>query len=187
MNNPLSGLVWLSDRRGTAAKLVRGLASGETEIPLTDQAFRTLQPWRAATHLREPLMACALLPAVDKQILLFERWLHEHLTDLGDSDHAQILRRFATWNILPRLRARAEARPLTPGGRRYAGAQIIQATALLGWLADRTQADVELWHVEHTASANANIRQFLLWSAKTRLTRRFYPADHRQPPRLPAA
>ena len=29
-------------------------------------------------------MACELLPAVDKQILLFERWLHEHLADVAD-------------------------------------------------------------------------------------------------------
>jgi hypothetical protein len=53
-------------------------------------------------------------------------------------------------------------------------------TALLGWLADRgrtladcAQADIEVWHLEHTNSANANLRQFLLWAAKTRLTRRF--------------
>jgi len=178
MDNPLSGLAWLSYGRHPAADLLRGLGSGE--IPLTHDAFRTLQPWRAAAHLRELLMACGLLPVVDKQILLFERWLHEHLAGLADPEHAQILRRFATWNVLPRLRARADARPLTPAGRGYAGEQIIQATALLRWLAERgrtladcTQADVELWHVEHATSANANLRQFLLWAAKTRLTRRF--------------
>ncbi|HWS35340.1 MAG TPA: hypothetical protein VN408_21710 [Actinoplanes sp.] len=178
MDHPLSGLAWIAYGRHPAADLLRGLASGE--IPLAHDAFRTLQPWRAAAHLRELLMACGLLPAVDKQILLFERWLHEHLANLGDPEHAQILRRFATWNVLPRLRARADARPLTPAGRRYAGEQIIQATALLGWLSDHgrtladcTQTDVDAWHIEHTTSANANLRQFLLWTAKTRLTRRF--------------
>ena len=55
MDNPLSGLTWLSERRRTAAALLRGLANGE--IPLTHEAFRTLQPWRAAAHLRELLMA----------------------------------------------------------------------------------------------------------------------------------
>lgn len=183
MDNPLSGLIWLSERRRTAATLLRGLASGE--IPLTHEAFRTLQPWRAATHLRELLMACGLLPVIDKQILLFERWLHEHLA--ADSDHAQILRRFATWHVLPRLRARAENRPVSPVGRRYAGEQILQATALLDWLASRgrqladcTQADVDTWSVEHANSNRVNIRAFLQWSAKTRLTRRFeLPTLHR--------
>jgi hypothetical protein len=177
MDNPLSGLTWLSERRRTAATLLRGLANGE--IPLTHEAFRTLQPWRAAARLRELLMACGLLPAVDKQILLFERWLHEHLTGLADPDHAQILRRFATWHVLPRLRGRAETRPISPVGRRYAGEQILQATALLAWLAGRgrqfadcTQSDIDTWSVEHANSNRVNIRAFLQWSAKTRLTRR---------------
>ncbi len=178
MDNPLSGLTWLSERRRTAAALLRGLADGE--IPLTHTAFRTLQPWRAAAHLRELLMACELLPAVDKQILLFERWLHEHLTGITDPDHAQILRRFATWHVLPRLRGRAETRPISPVGRRYAGEQILQATALLAWLAgcgrqfaDCTQSDIDTWFVEQANSNRVNIRAFLQWSAKTRLTRCF--------------
>jgi hypothetical protein len=162
-----------------------------TRCTLADRAAELLDDGTGRIPPRLAPLA-GLLPAVDKPILRFERWLHAHLADLGDSEHAQILRRFATWNVLPRLRARAEARPLTPAGRRHAGEQIIQATALLGWLAGRTladcaQADVELWHVEHTASANANIRRFLGWSAKTRLTRRFTLPTTAGPRRLPAA
>ncbi|WP_306211665.1 site-specific integrase [Actinoplanes sp. RD1] len=125
-------------------------------------------------------MACGLLPAIDKQILLFERWLHQHLTAVGDPDHAQLLRRFATWHLLPRLRARAETPPISPAGRRYAGEQIDQASALLGCLAARdraladcTRADVDAWAVEHSASARANVRGFLQWSASNRLSPRF--------------
>ncbi len=98
----------------------------------------------------------------------------------------RILRRFANWHVLPRLRARAENRPIGPVGRRYAGEQILQATALLTWLAGRgrqladcTQADVDTWAVEHANSNRVNIRAFLQWSAKTRLTRRFaLPTPH---------
>ncbi|WP_327029894.1 hypothetical protein OG989_05660 [Micromonospora sp. NBC_01740] len=178
MDKPLSGLTWLSASRGAAADLLRGLA--REEIPLAHEAFRTLQPWRAAAHLRELLMACGLLPAVDKQILLFERWLHEHLAGVVEAEHAQILRRFATWHVLPQLRTRAEVRPISPAGRRYAGEQVLQATALLGWLAshgrqlaDCTQADVDAWSVEQANSNRVNVRAFLQWSAKARLTRRF--------------
>ena len=89
MDNPLTGFAWLTSRHRAPADFLRGLARGE--IPLTHEAFRTLQPWRAAAHLRELLMACRLLPAVDKQILLFERWLHQHLADVADPDHAQLL------------------------------------------------------------------------------------------------
>ena|GEM_PF-3288067 len=60
------------------------------------------------------------LPAVDKQICSFERWLVGHLADIADPDHAQFVRRFATWEVLPRLRTRAERKTITPAGRRNA-------------------------------------------------------------------
>jgi hypothetical protein len=62
---------------------------------------------RAAAHLRELLMVA------DKQICMFERWLIEHVAGITDSEHAKLIRRFATWDVLPRLRARAERNPLT--------------------------------------------------------------------------
>jgi hypothetical protein len=178
MDNPLTGLAWLTSRHRAPADFLRGLA--REEIQLNHEAFRGLQPWRAAAHLRELLMACGLLPAIDKQILLFERWLHQHLAGVADPDHAQVLRRFATWHVLPRLRARAETRPITPAGRRYAGEQIGRATDLLDWLAARgraladcTQGDVEAWAVEHSVSDRINVRAFLQWSATNRLARQF--------------
>ena len=57
-------------------------------MALTHDAFRSLRPWRAAAHLRELLMACGLLPGIDKQVLLFERWLDEHLADVVNAEHA---------------------------------------------------------------------------------------------------
>ena len=135
MDNLLSGLTWLYLRKGRTASvgdLLRRLGRGEIE--LTHEAFHTLQPWRAAGHLRELLMACGVLPAVDKQICSFERWLVGHLADIADRDHAQFVRRFATWEVLPRLRTRAERKTITPAGRRYAGDQVKAATAFLQWL-----------------------------------------------------
>jgi hypothetical protein len=125
---------------------------------------------RAAAHLRDLLMACGLLPTVDKQICMFEQWLTRHLTGITDPDHAQIVRRFATWDILPRLRARADRKPITPAGRQFAGDQVRYATAFLGWLADRglglaecRQADIDAWHAEHKQHYRKTVRGFLLW------------------------
>ncbi|WP_331746269.1 hypothetical protein OG936_39720 (plasmid) [Streptomyces sp. NBC_00846] len=186
MDNPLSGLTWLYTRKGrtdSPEHLMRRLGLGEIE--LTHEAFHPLQPWRAASHLRELLMACGVLPAVDKQICSFERWLVGHLADITDPDHAQLVRRFATWEILPNLRTRAEKKPLTPASRRYAGDQVKHATAFLGWLAEHgltlptcRQTDIDAWHVEHTGHGRNTIRPFLLWCMASKLTRRF---------RLPAA
>ncbi len=101
-------------------------------------------------------MACGLLPSIDKQICLLERWLAHHLAGITEPDHAQIIRRFATWDILPRLRTRAERKPVTPAARTFAGDQIRRANAFLSWLATRErrlddcgQADSDAWHAEH--------------------------------------
>ena len=186
MDHPLSGLTWLYNRKGrtgSADDLLRRLGRGEIE--LTHEAFHALQPWRAAAHLRELLMACGVLPAVDRQICSFERWLAGHLAGIADPDHAQVVRRFATWEVLPRLRARAEKKPITPASRRHAGDQVKQATAFLRWLSghDLTlsacrQADIDAWHAGHNEHARSAIRAFLLWCMASKLTRRF---------RLPAA
>ncbi|MFH8642305.1 hypothetical protein [Streptomyces goshikiensis] len=186
MDKPLSGLTWLYTRKGQAGSpehLLRRLGRGEIE--LTHEAFHPLQPWRAASHLRELLMACGVLPAIDKQICSFERWLVGHLSDITDPEHAQLVRRFATWEVLPKLRTRAEKKPLTPASRRYAGDQVKQATAFLGWLSEHDltlsacrQTDIDTWHVEHNGHGRNTIRPFLLWCTASKLTRRF---------RLPAA
>jgi len=126
---PLSILTWLYTRKGKTESpetLMRQLGQGQ--IALTHEAFHTLQPWRAAAHLREFLMACGVLPRTDKQICSFERWLIAHLNTITDPDHGQLIQRFATWEVLPRLRARAANKPITPSGRRFAGEQITQTS-----------------------------------------------------------
>lgn len=179
-DNPLSGLSWLYRRRGETgpADLLRALGSGK--IALTHAAFHQLQPWRAAAHLRELLMACELLPPADKQICLFERWLTQHLAAITDPDHEQLVRRFAAWHILPKLRTRTERQPITPAGRRFAGDQVKHATAFLSWLTDRglgpagcRQAEIDAWHAQHNQHDRAAVRAFLLWSAENKITRRF--------------
>jgi hypothetical protein len=181
MNNPMSGLKWLrtnKGRDGSPEDLLRRLGRGEME--LTHEAFHGLQHWRTADHLRELLMACDVLPALDKQVWLLEQWLPGHLASIPDASDAQFVRRFATWDVLPRLRTRAERKPLTTAGRRYAGEQVKTATVFLRWLsrqgtglADCRQTDVDAWYAENRDSARNLIRPFLLWCMATKLTGRF--------------
>jgi hypothetical protein len=177
---PASILTWLYTRKGKTESpetLMRALGRGQ--IALTHEAFHTLQPWRAAAHLRELLMACGILPGVDKQICLLERWLIAHLDTITDPDHGQLIQRFATWEILPRLRARAANKPITPSSRQFAGDQITQATAFLDWLAARQrtlhtceQADIATWHAEHAEHWRRRLRGFLIWAMASKLTPR---------------
>ncbi|MFJ5803783.1 hypothetical protein [Streptomyces decoyicus] len=181
MGSPLSGLAWLDRRKGrpdSTANWLRRLATGDIE--LTHEAFHALEPWRAAAHLRELLMSCGILPAVDKQICSFERWLIGHLASLSDPDQMQVIRRFATWEVLPRLRTSSQKKPITPAARRHAADQVKQATAFLAWLADRDhtlgtcgQTGIDAWHAEHNEYTRNTMRAFLLWCSASKLTRPF--------------
>ncbi|MFJ9369649.1 hypothetical protein ACIRRA_35250 [Nocardia sp. NPDC101769] len=126
-------------------------------------------------------MACGVLPAVDKQICGFERWLIGHLATIADPDHAQIVRRFATWHRLPQLRAKAGRKPINPTNRRHAHDQVMHATRFMEWLADQglslsacRQSDIVSWHVENSAGRRQLLRTFLLWCIDSKLTQRFH-------------
>jgi hypothetical protein len=171
MDNPLTGLTWLY--KPYAPRFLRGLASGE--IALTHEAFHQLEPWRAAAHLRELLMSCGLLPAVDKQLLLFERWLGTFLPSITEASHARLIRQFATWQVLPWLRRRATKRPLAPNTRSNAGAQLSRALEFLDWLAGHqrglrecSQADLDRWHAEHLGHHRQALKPFQSWAMRTR-------------------
>ena len=184
MKNPRTGLSWLEGRPpnvGAAAKLLRDLGNGSIE--LTHEAFHRLQPWRAAGHLRELLMSCGVLPPVDKQICSFERWLGEHLDGMSVPEHEQLVRRFAAWKVLTRLRRRVTREPLTPSTRYFASGQVKAATQFLGWLSERgrtlatcRQADIDAWHTGGGEHERNLLRGFLLWSMTSKLA---------QPLRLP--
>jgi integrase len=181
MDNPLSGLTWLykrANRTGSASNLLRRLGRGEIE--LTHEAFITLQPWRAAVYLRDLLMSCGVLPAADKQVCGFERWLASHLAGIADETHAKVIRRFATWEVLPRLRARAEKKPLSTGARGYAVGQVLRATEFLQWLSARglalaecCQTDIDAWFAGSSENHRSALRPFLQWCMASKMTRRF--------------
>ncbi|MBA2810896.1 hypothetical protein E0500_026730 [Streptomyces sp. KM273126] len=180
MDKPGSGLSWLDMRRdqpGNASQVLRRLGLGQ--IPLTHDAFHELQPWRAAAHLEELLMASGVLPAVEKYICSFQRWLPGHLAHIADPEHVKTIKLFATWHVLPRLRERADRSHITPSVRRFAAEQIKYATAFLQWLGARDsslascgQIDIEAWWAENTEHGRTCLRAFLNWAMQSRRCRR---------------
>jgi hypothetical protein len=131
--------------------------------------------WRTAAYLRDLLMTCGVLPTIDKQLLHYETLLHRRLAELVDADspHLRLLRQFAGWYQLPRLRAKAERRPLSPNHRQFASDQFTQAHRFLGWLAARghtlaqaTQADLDAWHATHNDHQRRCLRAFLRWAVR---------------------
>jgi hypothetical protein len=171
MAKPKAGLIWL--RNPKVPELLGDLASGR--IPLTHEALHAVASWRTAAYLRDLLMTCGVLPTIDKQLAHYETLLHRRLADLADagSPHLRLLRQFAVWYQLPRLRAKAQARPLTPSHRQFASDQLTQAHGLLGWLAARghtlaqaTQADLDAWQATHNEHQRRALRAFLRWAMR---------------------
>ncbi|MGA5135193.1 hypothetical protein ACPCTO_35995 [Streptomyces olivoreticuli] len=99
---------------------------------------------------------------------------------ISEERHRQILRRFATWDVLPKLRARADRRPSHPRQSQVRRRPGQASGGFLAWLDDHNrtlatcrQADIDLWHVEHTEHDRNTVRLFLLGCRTTKLTRRF--------------
>jgi hypothetical protein len=110
MPRPWGGLSWVGTPH--VQQILRALGTGE--VPLTHDGLSTLSPWRSVTHVRDLLMHSGVLPHRDRHLLLFQRWLGEWLDNIEDPDHRRLLHRFATWQLLRRLRATAATQPLGP-------------------------------------------------------------------------
>jgi hypothetical protein len=115
-----------------------------------------------------------VLATIDKQLVHYEALLHRRLAELADSPHLRLLRQFAVWQQLPRLRAKATTRPLTASVRQYASDQFTQATTFLGWLGQRDhtlaeaiQADLDAWHATHNDHQRRCLHAFLRWAMAT--------------------
>ncbi|MEV6183304.1 hypothetical protein [Streptomyces sp. NPDC052015] len=169
MDRPKSRLIWL--RNPNVVRLLRGLATGS--IPLTHEGLHQEAPWRTVTHLRDLLMDGSVLPRVDRQLLLYQRWLTERLATIEDPEHHRLVRHFATWHQMRRLRATAEKGPLGRSQTHQAKQETTQAGAFLTWLAGRGrtiehcwQADLDAWHTEKLATRRP-AQTFLRWCMKT--------------------
>jgi hypothetical protein len=168
-STPEKMLHWLS--RSGPADLLRALATFQLE--LTHEALHAWPRLIAADHLRHHLIACGLLASADQQLLAIEAWLHRHLVTATAHPHERLLRRFAMWHQLPRIRANAAARPLRATARQYATGQFVQAELFLNWLHDRgiepghvTQANIDNWYVTHKVHQRHLVRGFLLWATR---------------------
>lgn len=169
MDRPKSRLIWL--RNPNVVRLLRGLATGT--IPLTHVGLHQETPWRTVAHLRDLLMDSGVLPLVDRQLMLHQRWLTERLATVEDLEHRRLLHHFATWHQMRRLRAKAEKRPLGRSQTNQVKQEITQAGAFLAWFADQSgtiehcrQADLDAWHTEKLATRRP-AQTFLRWCMNT--------------------
>ncbi|WP_271189324.1 hypothetical protein [Dactylosporangium matsuzakiense] len=154
-------------------ELLTALATGT--IPLTHEALHDWPRPAAARYLRHRLVTCGVLPPIDRHLADLETWLRRRLAAVADHPHEHLLRQFALWHHLPRVRADAARRPLRANAKQYVTQQFTQAQAFLTWLVERgiaprdvVQAHIDAWYSEHRVHQRHNLRGFLIWAVAHR-------------------
>ena len=167
-SEPKSGLVWLE--RSAAVTLLNELS--QVNQPVTHETLDRYPPNRAIDHLRNVLVAGKVLPPRDQYLAMFDRWTAKALAQVADAHERRIVRGFASWHALRRLRDRSERHNITATQAGYARAQVRAAIALIAWLRDNgatlascDQRLVDRWLADGRSTRH-NARAFLLWTRR---------------------
>jgi hypothetical protein len=165
-DNPTQVRKWLHS--STAGQVLARLATGETA--LTHDALDAHGAGDGSVgHLRALLVAAGALPVEDRSINRLEAVAATMLDGLDASDR-KVMRAWLRWQVLPRLRARAEAGQSMAHSANNARRALRQVAAFLHRLGthgralrDCTQSDLDNWF----AGGGANrwlARPFLVWA-----------------------
>ena len=147
-DRPDTVLGWLY--KNTAAAILAELAAGER--PLTHAALDQLPDSKPIRHLRSVLVASGALAPRDEHMIRLERWITATIAGRGDPGERQLLRRYALWHALRRLRRRAGGQHVTHGQAVTVQRHVRAAITLLDWLTARglelgtaRQGDLDTW------------------------------------------
>ncbi|MBW4716696.1 site-specific integrase [Saccharothrix obliqua] len=165
-SDPTALLPWLGK---SAARAVLA-AAASSDRPLTHDDLDRHLPSKAVDHLRKIMVAGKVLPGRDEYVVRFEQWTATVVTGVEDPHDRRVVRSFATWHVLRRLRARSETRHLLQGQVDQCRAEVRAAVALVVWLrandstlADCTQHHIDRWLTDEP-STTRHARAFLTWA-----------------------
>lgn len=169
MTDPLSGLIWLGSPavRGRLRQLATGAAA------LTHEGLDGLAGGQGREYLRELLVHHGVLPARDKHLVGFERWVAVQVAAIEDPNDRQLVRAYLRWHHQRELSARAATGPLPETAVSAARAHTKAGLRLLTWLRSRgvmlsdcRQDDIDLWLA--TVSNPRQVSDFLTWAVRHR-------------------
>lgn len=170
---PDTVLAWL--HKDTTSSILSEIASGQRE--LTHAGLDELPDSKPLRHLRSVLVATGALPARDEHLARLERWITDTLADRADPEQRALLRSYAIWHLLHRLRRRNNTQPASHTQVVVVQQHVRAAITLLDWLTanDRTlgtatQNDLDTWltgeHLKHRREAG----HFVRWAKRQKLT-----------------
>jgi hypothetical protein len=161
-------LWWL--RRADPRRVLTAIA--DADQPLSHELLDTLRPFMVVRHLRAALVVEGVLPQRDEQLTRLEQWIPVATARIADPSDRRVVRAFATWHHLRRLRADSRTRPVTFGQAAVARKEIRVAVQFVVWLHERGltlagtgQDDVERW-LDGGGSQRRDARAFLTWAAR---------------------
>ncbi|WP_330230295.1 hypothetical protein OHA40_30625 [Nocardia sp. NBC_00508] len=127
---PDSLLQWLSLSEGATA--LAEIAAGT--CPSTHDSIERRLPGKDGDHLRGLLVTAGLLEPRDEHLIRLVSWLDKTLTTVENTHHRQIVRAYATWAEIGRLRRRLAGSPASPAQTTTIRRKVRAALVLLSWL-----------------------------------------------------
>jgi hypothetical protein len=176
---PATALSWIKHEHTTT--ILGGLGRGD--LPLAHDTLDRLPAAKTVEHLRAVLVATGALPARDEHMARLERWVADAIAARPDPDERYLLKRYAVWHLLRRLRRRRNGAPVTYNQTTTVKARLRVAVELLDWLAARgltlgsaDQSHLDDWLAGEGATRQGDAGNFVRWAASQKLTRMGLPA-----------
>lgn len=171
-DRPQTGLSWLRKKPGVGPQILGQMARSELEV--SHAAFHSLPSDRAHDYLRTLLAAVGVLEPFDPRLERMMPWLEEFLATVP-AQHAELLRRYARWHVLRRMRRAAERSQLTQASANGARRRIRVAAEFLAYLDSHgmtaqsaTQRVLEEFQ-RHAGRPLQYERGFIAWLRNTRI------------------
>ena len=128
------------------------------------------------------LVATGALPARDEHMARLEAWVTHAIGARRDPDERYLLKRYAVWHLMRRLRRR-KTEPTTYTQATLIKAHVRVAIELLDWLQSRDltlasadQGHLDAWLATEGASRRGDAGNFIRWAASKKLCRLQLPA-----------
>ena len=158
-----------------------GLGSGK--LALAHDTLDRLPAAKTVEHLRAVLVATGALPARDEHMIRLEAWVTHAIEARSDPDERYLLKRYALWHLMRRLRRRRKAEPTTYNQATLIKAHVRVAIELLDWfqsrdltLASADQGHLDAWLATEGATRRGDAGNFIRWAASQKLCRLQLPA-----------
>jgi hypothetical protein len=155
--------------RNKSLALLSSIAHGDR--PLSHHSLDENAGTWSVEQLRALLVYAGALPERDEHLARLHRYVDELTRRLNDARDQRLVRAFARWHVIARLRRRYADRPVTDNAAYRCRDQLAAAARCLGFLGNEArhlescrQADIDAWFATQPPHVSESSRAFLAWA-----------------------